>query len=142
MHEDIYAVLDALHWSSDEAPPVVDYPLFFEGNREEQSIAPNQWGEGRPPIADIHARICAISSRPDVRRVLISLQTDWNEPVFRESFPTAEHVHIFTSAPLADVCAWVEGLHCDSVVEGWPHGRPGNAPEPAFGYSVYSLCWD
>lgn len=33
--------------------PLLTLDEFFSGNTEEDSIAPNQWEEGRPPIAEI-----------------------------------------------------------------------------------------
>jgi hypothetical protein len=37
--------------SDDGAMPLLTLDEFFDGNAEEGSIAPNQWGGGRPPLA-------------------------------------------------------------------------------------------
>lgn len=36
----------------------------------------------------------------------------------------------------------MDGLEADGVIEGWPYGKPCNAPEPLAGYAVLSVCWD
>ena len=123
-------------------PPAVDYKLYFEGNEEEECIAPNQWGEGRPSIAVMYARFQEIASRTDVEGILVGLHADWNDESYSDGYPPAENVHIFTTASKADVQRWVEGLHCDGVVKGWPNGKPPNAPEPSKGHAVFSVCWD
>ena len=81
-----------------DPPPAVDYALFFDGNTDEESLAPNQWGYGRPPMAELHARFAQIARRPDVERVLVGLHYDWDDPLFAEGFPPAENVHIDTTA--------------------------------------------
>ncbi len=129
-------------WNEGDPPPAVDYRLFFEGNTEEESIAPNQWGEGRPPIAEIFSRFQSIASRTDVERILVGLHFDWNHEDYADGFPPAENVHIFTSASRSEVESWLSGLQADGVVKGWPYGKPKGAPEPSKGFSVLSVCWD
>ena len=134
--------LQSLDWSEDETPPVVDLALFFEGNSEEESIAPNNWGYGRPPIAELHRRFTEIAQRAEVERVLVGLHADWSYDYDGSSFPPADHVHIYTTASQADVESWVAGLHADGALKGWPLGKPRNAPDPSVGGSVYSVVWD
>ena len=38
---------------NDDRLPLLTLDEFFEGNTAEDSLAPNHWGEGRPPIAEI-----------------------------------------------------------------------------------------
>lgn len=38
---------------SDKKLPLVTLDEFFDGNTSEDSIAPNQWTEGCPPLAEI-----------------------------------------------------------------------------------------
>lgn len=142
MHQKIHQVLASLDWKAGETPPAVDLDLYFEGNIEEECIAPNQWGEGRPPIQDLYSRFKEIAARPNVERVLVGLHHDWNDSVYADSFPPAENVHIFTSASKSEVEGWLTGLLSDGVLRGWPYGRPRNAPEPTKGNLVYSVCWD
>lgn len=134
--------LDSLSLREQDTPPVVDLHLYFEGNTEEECIAPNQWGNGRPPIADIYKRLQEIAARPTVERVLVGLHDDWRDDDYRDTFPPAENVHLITSASKAEVESWLDGLHSDGVVKGWPYGKPTNAPEPSKGYTVFSICWD
>ena len=123
-------------------PPVLDYVMFFDGNTDEESLAPNQWGYGRPTMAELYARFAQIAQRPDVERVLVGLHGDWDDPAFADGFPPAENVHIFTTASAAEAEKWIDGMQADGVIEGWPYGKPCNAPEPSAGYAVLSVCWD
>jgi hypothetical protein len=134
--------LSATAWVVGDPPPAVDYTLYFDGNTEEQCIAPNQWGEGRPPIAEIYARLQEIAQKQSVERILVGLHDDWNQADCADTFPPAEHVHIFTTATRSEVESWLDGLCADGVLKGWPNGKPRNAPEPGKGYRVYSICWD
>lgn len=134
--------LAALHWNGGEPAPVIDFRLYFDGNADETCIAPNQWGEGRPPIAEIFRRLEEIARRASVECVLVGLHSDWNDEAYADGFPPAENVHIFTAAGKAEVESWLKGLHCDGVLKGWPYGKPANAPEPGKGYTVFSVCWD
>lgn len=123
-------------------PPVLDYVMFFDGNTDEESLAPNQWGYGRPTMAELYARFAQIAQRPDVERVLVGLHGDWDDPAFADGFPPAENVHIFTTASAAEAEKWIDGMQADGVIEGWPYGKPCNAPDPSAGYAVLSVCWD
>lgn len=134
--------LQSLDWSEDETPPVVDLALFFEGNLEEESIAPNNWGCGRPPIVELHQRFKNIAARADVERVLVGLHSDWSGDYDGSTFPPADHVHVYTTASQAEVESWIAGLHADGALKGWPRHKPRNAPEPSAGFTVYSVVWD
>lgn len=87
-----------------------------------------------------------IAARPEVEKVLVGLHQDWcdydEQDVAAKRFPPAENVHIFTSASSSDVERWIAGMEADGVIAGWPYGQPGNAPQPASGYAVFSVCWD
>lgn len=43
-----------------DTPPVVTLDDYFSDNTDEECIAPNQVGYGRPPLADFYARFKAI----------------------------------------------------------------------------------
>lgn len=49
---------------------------FFEGNTEEDSIAPNQWEEGRPSLAEIWDMLRKIELLPDIAWVRVILHDD------------------------------------------------------------------
>ena len=142
MLADIKALLADPAFRDCNPPPVVDYVTFFDGNTDEESLAPNQWGYGRPTMAELYARFAQIAQRPNVERVLVGLHGDWDDPAFADGFPPAENVHIFTTASADEAEKWIEGMQADGVIEGWPYGKPCNAPEPSAGYAVLSVCWD
>ncbi len=116
--------------------------LYFDGNTEEECIAPNQWGEGRPPIFEIHRRFKEIAARPEVNQVLVGLHSDWNDDSYADYYPPAENIFVVTTASKSEVEGWLSGLKCDGVAKGWPYGQPVGASEPPKGHTVFSVCWD
>ncbi|HAX1630002.1 Uncharacterised protein [Klebsiella pneumoniae] len=142
MLEQLRKALSTEAWTEGEPPPVVDYTLYFEGNTEEDCIAPNQWGDGRPPIAELFTRFRGIAQKQNVERVLVGLHSDWNHEHYTDTYPPAENIHIFTTASKSEVEGWLSGLLIDGVVKGWPYGKPKNAPDPSKGYNIFSVCWD
>ena len=128
---------------SNSAPPVVELDDFFTGNNQEDCIAPNQVGEGRPSLAELYASLKSIRDGSDVQTVLVGIHDDWVEAVeYDDVWPAAENVHIYTSAKQSEVEKWIAGYAADRVVKGWPYGKHPSAPEPLKGYAVYSICWD
>lgn len=135
--------LDRLDAIDEEHLPVVTIDEYFIGNSDEESIAPNQWGEGRPSIAELHARFKAIEARADVQGVFVGLHPSWGEAFDDDSiWPAAENIHIYSSAPQAVADEWIEGLMSDSIVAEWPYGKHAAAPEPEEGFRVYTVYWD
>ncbi|WP_448132765.1 hypothetical protein [Stenotrophomonas rhizophila] len=123
--------------------PVVPLDAYFTGNDQEESIAPNQWEFGRPPIRELHARFQAIAARPDVQGVYVGLHQDWGMALEDDTdWPAAENIHILTSADAPTVQSWLEGLESDGASAGWPYGQHAAAPVPAEGFQVYSVFWD
>ena len=146
MPHNLHQYLASLPDDDGDTPPVVDLDLYFAGNADEESIAPNQWGYGRPPIAQLYDRFREIAARPEVEKVLVGLHQDWcdydEDEVAAGRFPPAENVHLFTRAKVEEVEGWIAGMEADGVIAGWPYGKPANAPAPSEGYSVLSVCWD
>jgi hypothetical protein len=142
MKQSIHEYLGSIPWMSGEPPPIVPLHLFFEGNDEEESIAPNQWGDGRPSIVALYDRFKEIAAYPEVSDVYVGLHWEWNDPDYADTFPPAETVFIVTSASKSQVENWLTGLKADGALKGWPHGKPGNAPDPAQGHQVYWVGWD
>ncbi|AZC19080.1 hypothetical protein [Pseudomonas sp. CMR5c] len=134
--------LEALEALDEEHLPLVTLDEYFQGNDQEQSIAPNQWEFGRPSIARIHAHFKALEQRPDVQGVYVGLHQEWGEALESDDWPAAENIHIYSSAPLAVAEQWIEGLEADGIGEGWPYGKHAGAPEPRAGYHVYTVYWD
>lgn len=50
---------------SDKKLPLVTLDEFFDGNTSEDSIAPNQWVEGRPPLEEIWEVLRNVESMTD-----------------------------------------------------------------------------
>src|SRR5271165_2774522 len=115
--------LKHLHEVNSKAPPVVELDEYFIGNTDEESIAPNAWGDGRPAISEIHRVLSAIRARPDVSAVLVGLHFDWGDAERFGGWPAAENVHIFSSSSVAEAETWVNSLMTDGVLEGWPYGE-------------------
>ncbi len=124
-------------------PPVVALEEYFAGNTDESSIAPNQFGYGRPSLAEMWARFREIQQKPNVQAVLVGIHDDWVEAKTEpDVWPAAENVHIYTSASSEEVERWIEGLEADGAVEGWPYGMHPAAPKLDPGFEVFSVCWD
>ena len=56
--------------------PLLTLDEFFDGNPEEDSIAPNQWGYGRPALVEIRDMLQRIESMPNVVWVRVALHDD------------------------------------------------------------------
>ena len=63
MLQDIKAVLAAEFWNEGDPAPTIPLAHFFEGNDQEESIAPNKWGDGRPSITELYERFKQIAAR-------------------------------------------------------------------------------
>jgi len=123
--------------------PVVPLEAYFVGNDQEESIAPNQWGYGRPAIRDLHAHFQAIAAKPEVQGVYVGLHQGWGEALDSDDeWPAAENIHILTSADASTVLSWLEGLETDGATVGWPYGQHVAAPVPAAGAQVFTVYWD
>jgi len=76
-HKAILHAFDLIeHDGEDLRIPLEDY---FEGNTQEESIAPNQVGFGRPSLERMYEILKAIRARPDVQTVVVGLHPDWRE---------------------------------------------------------------
>lgn len=134
--------LEALDALDEDHLPVVTLDEYFDGNAQEDSIAPNQWGYGRPTLREIHAHFQAIARRPDVQGVYVGLHQDWGMALECDDWPAAENIHVISSATQADAERWLEGLEADGLITGWPYGKHAAAPEAGEGFQVYTVCWD
>lgn len=61
---------------NEERFPLLTLDEFFGGNTEEDSIAPNQWEEGRPSLAEIWDMLRKIELMPDIAWVRVTLHDD------------------------------------------------------------------
>ena len=138
----LYAKVEALHEVDGEHFPVVSLDEYFLGNEDEQSIAPNQWGDGRPTIRELYEHFKRIEARPDVQGVFVGIHQDWPETEGFGDWVPAENIHIYSSAPQDVAERWIDGLMSDGIGAGWPYGKHAAAPEPLEGYQVYTVYWD
>ncbi len=56
--------------------PLLTLDEFFNGNKEEDSIAPNQWGEGRPALQEMWKMFQNIEKMPNAAWVRVALHDD------------------------------------------------------------------
>ncbi|WP_122187824.1 hypothetical protein [Nocardia stercoris] len=124
--------------------PLVTIAEFFEGNTFEDSIAPNQYGEGRPDLAEIAARLTVLDADPAVAWIRVQL----HEEMFDHDHDgiAAESVAICTSLPssVIDGRLDVGELHAEPVWEGWSYDEDAYCDIPAIpdGHRVLTLVWD
>lgn len=122
--------------------PIVTIDDYFLGNDQEDSIAPNQWGDGRPSVRELYARLKEIEASPDVQGVFVGIHQDWPDADRFGDWAPAENIHIYSSAPQEIADQWIEGFLSDGISPGWPYGKHAAAPEPPAGYHVYTIFWD
>jgi hypothetical protein len=143
MRERLLAEIELQVASDPDAPPVVGLDEYFAGNTDEECIAPNQLGYGRPTIAEIYDHFKQIQQRDDVQCVLVSLHPDWEEAnKDTKAWPAAENVHIYTTATVDEVEGWIVGMEADGAIEGWGYRVHKAAPPIKPGYKVFTVCWD
>ena len=56
--------------------PLLTLDEFFEGNTAEDSIAPNDWGYGRPSISEIWDLMRNLEKNPDIAWIRIEFHND------------------------------------------------------------------
>jgi hypothetical protein len=126
---------------ADERLPLLTLAEFFDGNADEESLAPNQWGYGRPALAGIWQRLRGIEARSDVAWVRVQLHPDTQACEI-----TGEAIAICTTAATEEIdrAADTESLCSDGVIEGWalPVENFVDIPDIPQGYRVVSLVWD
>jgi len=138
----LYEKVAALHEIDGKHFPVVSIDDYFQGNEDEESIAPNQWGDGRPSVREIYEHLKQIEARSDVQGVFVGVHQDWPDAERFEEWIPAENIHIYSSASQAVAEQWIARLHSDGISPGWPYGKHAAAPEPLDGYHVYTIYWD
>ena len=127
--------------------PLFTLAEFFDGNNEEESIAPNQWGYGRPPLAEIWECLKKLEERQDVSWVRVALHGDTDigkrdgEIVYDIAGDT---ILICTTATAADIEQAIdcEKLCSDGVYENFDSAWYTEIPNIPDGYKVLTLWWD
>jgi hypothetical protein len=116
--------------------------LFFEGNDDPGSIAPNL--DPHPGVPTFERVLNGIRDRPDVSHVLAQI-----DEVVDDEWPYAQAVYVITTAAPEEVHRWAAELQPDEYVgeedELGPWlGRetPPGAPDVPAGHRVVTLFWD
>ncbi|QJW36730.1 hypothetical protein [Cellulosimicrobium protaetiae] len=130
--------------AADDTYPLLTLDEFFDGNAQEDSIAPNQWGFGRPPLAEIARRLRELERDDAVAWVRVQL----HEETFEDSVEDvlAEGVAVCTTLDerVVDERLDAEELQYDGAFEGFVYDEQAFTQVPAVpeGYRVLSLVWD
>lgn len=122
--------------------PVVPVALFFEGNEDAASIAPNL--DPHPGIRTFERVLTEVRERPEVAAVVLQI-----DEVVEGEWPYAQAAYVITTASAEEVHRWAAELQPDEQVEDeddippWL-GRPTppGAPEVPAGHRVVTLFWD
>jgi len=125
-----------------DAYPVVPLELFFDGNDDPASIAPNL--DPHPGIQTFERVLREIRARPEVADVVMQI-----DEVVEGEWPYAQAAYVVTTASWEDVYGWAAELRPDELVgdedEAPPwlgRGRPPGAPDVPAGHRVVTLFWD
>lgn len=130
--------------AADGAYPMLTLDEFFDGNEQEESLAPNQWGFGRPPLAEIGRRLRELERDDAVAWVRVQL----HEETFEDSVGDvlAEGIAVCTTLEerVVDERLVVDELQYDGAFDGlvYEEGDFSDVPVVPDGYRVLSLVWD
>lgn len=115
-------VFKKLMQENGERLPLLTLDEFFVGNTAEDSIAPNQWGEGRPPLSEIWDVLRRMESMQTVAWVRVVLHNDTEIIEFngKEILNlSGDSIVLCTTAQPVEIektvnCKW---LHSDGVIK-------------------------
>jgi len=130
-----------------ERLPLLSLDEFFGNNAEEESIAPNQWGFGRPTLMEIWGNLRKVEEREDVKWVRVALHPD-TEVGERDGGIVYEiagdFIAICTTAKPSDIeqTANCTQLCSDGVTSSFQPKWYSEIPAVPDGYRVLSLWWD
>ncbi|MEU0690380.1 hypothetical protein [Streptomyces uncialis] len=116
--------------------PLLTLDEFFDGNTDEECVAPQQWGHGRPPLAELTSRLREIERREDVLWVRVQLQS----ATLETRTLTAQAIAVCTSADEAACAEWVDGFEADvflGLVDAYR-----DVPKAPQGTYVWSVVWE
>ena len=127
--------------------PLLTLEEFFSGNSEEDSIAPNRWGYGRPSLAEMWGMLRGVELRENVAWVRVSLHDDTEmadaggEAVLRlvgESIVICTDLDADALEEIVD-CEW---LCSDGVVASDPARWFSCVPPIPRGFACREIVWD
>jgi hypothetical protein len=130
--------------------PLLTLDEFFEGNTEEDSIAPNDCGFGRPSIAEIWELMRELEKRPDIAWIRIELHNDTEITEYngKEVLVLAgESPIICTSLSASELetlakCRWL----CSGGAEEWAASAIDSLfscrPPVPDGFLCFAIVWD
>ena len=99
--------------------PMLTIAEFFDGNTEEESLAPNQWGYGstRPSITVIAKLLRELEASSDVAWVRVALHQD-TELDESDGWISGDYVAICTTATEDDIAGRLDtdALESDGVI--------------------------
>ena len=127
--------------------PLLTLDEFFDGNTDEYSIAPNQWGDGRPTLDEMWKRLREIEQMPNVAWVRVSLHddTEITENNGMEVLNLAGDSIIVCTDMLSDEleeiidCEW---LCSDGVIESESALYYSRIPAIPENYHCLEIVWD
>jgi len=130
-----------------ERLPLLTLSEFFSNNTEEESIAPNQWGFGRPTLIEIWEHLRKVEERDDVAwvRVVLHPDTEVGEHDGEMVYELAgDSIAICTTARPSDIelTANCEYLCSDGVTSSFEPKWYTEIPTTPEGYQILSLWWD
>ncbi|NJP66506.1 hypothetical protein [Streptomyces spiramenti] len=117
--------------------PLLTLAEFFDGNEQEQSIAPNQWGYGRPPLAELAEAARGVEAMPEVAWVRVQLHSE----TLTSGELAGEALAVCTTATESEVERWIAGWESGGPVAGLVDTYaevPGVPP----GARIWSVVWD
>lgn len=134
---------------NEECFPLLTLDEFFEGNTEEDSIAPNQCGYGRPPLTEIWDMLRKIELMPNIAWVRVALHddTEINEDGGQEvltlagdSIVICADIKIEELEKLVD-CKW---LCSDGVIKIMPSELDifSCIPQIPENFNCFEIVWD
>lgn len=143
-------VFKKLMEENDDRLPLLTLDEFFEGNMEEDSIAPNDCDFGRPSIAEIWELMREIEKRPDVAWIRIELHNDTEITEYdgKEVLVLAGESPIICtslSAPELETLARCKWL-CSGGAEEWEAYEMDSLfscrPPVPDGFHCFAIVWD
>ena len=116
---------------------VVSLEDFFEGNNDQESIAPHIFDAERTSPQIFYRKLSELKNLDQVDDVFVRIQdvedSDW---------PFTDTVYIISKLSVEEIRSKLTDLHPDEIYEEWMYGQPINAPEVKDGFSIFSVWWD